>query len=309
MVGETNMDRSTYKFVVLLFGALGLCGCVHYSHTLSEEVHDDELTMDDYDGTTSYEAPDGETEAEPPVPVHEFDADAAEAGGASQVIDGQQWLDADDFERNALLNKAESDAPEGTVFVIVVATGAVWKIPPSADDLIADGKIKEWSDRDYDNLDEYVGEAYQPEDRVTVRDFRLLAEVANQQRLPMIYYIHDLGPIGVKEIESAHGFEVIPHHQWIAATPQRRYLELESIDKFVMHLPRFQGAENRPVFGTAIPWGTVYVAPQRNYLNLLEGGAIKYWTAEELSKLQYTVPGTDRWSRDVKPLAAIDFKF
>jgi len=73
----------------------------------------------------------------------------ATAKGAEKVIDGPHWLNSDGEERNTLVNEAAANAPAGTIFVLVVASGELWKIPPGSDDLISSGVIDEWTNDEY----------------------------------------------------------------------------------------------------------------------------------------------------------------
>ncbi len=58
---------------------------------------------------------------------------------AARRSDGKVWLDADDLERNDILNLVQEVVPEDSMLVIVVATGAVWQVPLTGDGLLPDG--------------------------------------------------------------------------------------------------------------------------------------------------------------------------
>jgi hypothetical protein len=310
------MKASTPALAALALGALGLSGCLFgggdYSHAVFETVHDDQLTFDDYDGTVRYEAAPDEIYAPPPVEVHEFDDAAVIAGGGVKVIDGSDWLRASNWQRNALLNKAELGQPKGTIFVLVVATGAVWKIPPASDALITAGTIKEWQGHEYDRLDEYVGQQYKAT-VMTLRRFAGLSNLDNSPDLGAIHYLHDLGPFGVKDIDTAHGFQVMLRKDWLTATPDQRFLKLLSIQNYIQHLPAFQADGYGPSFGVTIPWGTVYAVPEHNLDKLIGGGAIKAWTDEQVGSLQSVIPGPPHWARQdektIVPTLGVTRKF
>ena len=50
--------------------------------------------------------------------------------------------------------------------------------------------------------------------------------------------------------------------------------------------------------------------PERSYSTLLGGGAIKSWTAEEVGKLNYVLPGSNNTIRDKTQIQyTLDLKF
>jgi hypothetical protein len=281
----------------LAAGAMLLSGCVHYSHRATDVVHDQDLTYDDYDGTVSFEPGEGADPAVPPVEVHEFDPELVAAQGGSRLIDGRTWLKASDAERNQLLLDAEKTFPSDAILVLVVATGEVWALGPNAGALIQTGAVKEWSGKDYDNLYEFY---LAPSSlALTKGDFAALTEIGPLNGVTTPYFVHDIGPIGRTEIQSAHGFEVLAPMQWIGATPLQRAQELIVLDRYLEHLPQFQGAGNQPVFGVSIAWGMVYAIPERNYQNLIGWHSLQPWTAEQIGSLPYVSSGTDRPIRNL----------
>jgi uncharacterized protein YcfL len=284
--------------VGLALGALLLAGCL--AHPSFIRVHDEELTFDDYDSTVSFDADSDEDLADAPVDVHEFDEAAATAAGAVKVIDGASWFDADDFERNDMLNEVERDEPDGTTFVICVATGEVWKIPE--DKFTAVSKIIDpWEGDEYDRLDEYIGQDYAAR-QLTLGQYLQLTSVTEQLNFGAIRHLHDFGPIGRQEIMGVGGFQVMPRQLWLLSTPQQRSVRLDSIDAYLRHLPAFQGAGNAPNFGVTVPWGMVYAAPKAKLEYLVGAGLLKGWSEAELLSLPTTSGLTPRWPRGEKSL-------
>jgi hypothetical protein len=122
--------------------------------------------------------------------------------------------------------------------------------------------------------------------------------------------VHDLGPLGVNEIQSAHGLEVISPQHWVAATPVQRAMELITWNHYLQYQPAFQGSGNQPSFGVSVPWGAVYAVPAQSYDNLIGWGSIKPWTADQVGMLPSVLPGPDRAVRNQTPITLqIDTKF
>lgn len=295
-------------------GAITVAGCVQSSHGVDEAVSDEDMTYDDYDGVVSFGPAPGEQDAMPPIEIHQFDPDDVAAAGGVKVIDGGTWLHADDARRNALLLQAESQLPPDAVLVLVVATGEVWQIGDTGEALFTDGTLKPWSGDEYDDLSEYY--LAPPSHGLTQGTFATLTAIASpagqlanpSSSFGMPYFIHDLGPVGMKEIQSAHGFQIWGERQWTQASPVQRALELTAIDRYASHLPAFQGADNRPAYGVSIPQGNLYVVPQHNYDNLIGWGAVKIWTDEQIYGLPTVLTGPDRPIRDIKPVFTDSFK-
>jgi hypothetical protein len=285
-----------------------LAGCArYYSHNIGDVVHDNDLTEDDYDGTVSFGG-EGMTPAAPPVEVHEFDPEVVQGAGGVKLIDGKTWLDASDGERNQLLLDAEKTLPSDAILVLVVATGEVWTLGTHADDLIGSGAVVEWSGADYDNLYEYYFVPPTPP-VITQADFTAQTVVELKEDLVPLAVIHDLGPIGRKEMQSAHGFEVIAPYRWNAMNGIQRGLELEALYHFNQHLPAFQGPGNQPAFAVSVSWGMVYAAPQRNLDQLISYNGVSRWNAEQIGNLPYVQPYTDRPIRTVPLTISLDTKF
>ncbi|HVY98209.1 MAG TPA: hypothetical protein VHA35_01825 [Dongiaceae bacterium] len=277
----------------LAVGAFLLSGC--FAHPSFVPVHDNELTFDDYDSTVSYDADSEEELADAPVEVHEFDEAAAAAAGAVKVIDGAAWFNADDFERNDMLNLVQEGEPDGTTFMLCVATGEVWKIP--ADKFAAVSKIVDpWYGDEYDMLDDYVGQNYAGR-QLTLGGFMRVGAVTGQSDFGQIRYLHDFGEIGRREIVGAGGLQVMPRQLWLTSTPQQRSARLDSIDDYLRRLPAFQGAGNAPNFGVTVPWGMVYAVPKAKIDYLIGSAALKAWTNAEIASLPLIGMGTPRWQR------------
>ena len=290
-------------------GAMLLSGCLS-AHPGTWVLHDNELTLTDFDDTVSYSTAGNVIVVPPPVPVHEFDEDVATAKGAEKVIDGPRWLNSDGEERNTLVNEAAANAPAGTIFVLVVASGELWKIPPGSGDLISSGVIDEWTNDEYWNLNRYFV-PLPPPTTVTKVEFERITDIGPIPGIDMPYVIHDVGPVGQEEIKAAHGVEIVMPENWTQVPPPERALKLQSFDQFLRLLPAFKGQENQPAFGIAIPSGTVYAIPERGYDNLVAWGSLRPWTNEQIGMLPDVKSGSDRPIRSGPsvPSAAIDLDF
>lgn len=289
------MQKIAWMALGLAASGFGLQACLApmgaSSHGAFETVHDDQLTYDDFDDTMDWDAPDGDPIAHGLVPVHEFDQGAVEQGGGVKLIDGQTWFAAGDFERNRLLLQAQKLQPDDATFVIVIATGDVWLVPPGSGKLIESGLIREWHFSEYVRLADYVGQASKPES-LTLRDYVKLTEVAHEDQLPPIHYVHDFGSIGLSDLQTAHGFQIMTPDMWNYSSPQWRYTELHAFDQFLSHRPEFKGPTYGVAFGVAVPWGAVYAAPKPNY-DYLVGSSMRPWTQYQVLMLPQILPGPD----------------
>lgn len=290
------MHKVGRTLMLLTACGFGLGGCFlrmgATSHSPFETVHDNELTYEDFDDVMDWDAPDDAPIADGIVPVHEFDEDGVAQGGGVKVIDGHTWLTAGDYERNRLLLAAQKNQPDSAVFVIVVATGDVWLVPPGSDNLIESGLIREWHFNEYARLSDYVGQLPKPK-LPTLSDYLHATEIVHQDQLPPIHFVHDFGSIGLSDLKSAHGFQILTPTMWNYASPQWRYSELHAFDAFLSQRPEFAAPKSGIAFGVAVPWGTVYAAPKTNY-DYLIGTSMKPWTQYQILALPQTPPSTDR---------------
>jgi hypothetical protein len=302
------MRHQLTAIAALAAAAILVSGCVHYSHGIHETVHDPALTYDDYDGVTSFTAPPGTTTYLAPLDVHEFDPAAVSAGGGTKVIGGDDWLAASDEKRGTLLQQAQAGLPEGVMLVLVIATGDVWALGPNSGDLFSGGTIKPWTGEEYDRLSEFYVRA--GEMQITRDDFDSLTAVVPVREIGQIRVIHDLGPVGVNEIQSAHGLEIISPQHWVGATPIQRAMELTTWNRYLQYQPAFRGSGNQPSFGVSVSWGAVYAVPGASYDNLIGWGSIKPWTAEQIGTLPSVLPSPDRMVRNQAPFTVqLDTKF
>src|SRR5581483_6671301 len=213
----------------------------------------------------------------PPVPLPaEFNAPAVAAEGGKKLIDPLLWNFASAAERERLLTDA--GLPKDAVVVINPFTHEVWNLGPAAGQMIASGKVNAtFGGGEYDQGNRFPQSPgftpmtkpnYQQLTDFTIKpDFGLLP--------PQINYVHDFGHIGEKEIFSIHGLQVLPPGIWNNLTPFQRGDTIVSINRYLEHLPQFQGPMNQPVFGVAVPWGSAYAAPQTKYEDLINGYALK----------------------------------
>jgi len=293
------MHTSARTLALLTACLLGVGGCRApigaASHSVFETVHDDQLTYDDFDGVMDWDAPSGDPIADGIVPVHEFNQGDVEQGGGVRVIPGKDWLSASDFERNRMLLAVQENQPVGAVCVVVVATGDVWLVPPGSDNLIESGLIREWHFDEYSGLAEYVGQRRLV--GLTLSQYMRQTAVVRTDELPPIHYVHDFGPIGLSDIKTAHGFQILTPDMWNYATPQWRFSELHAFGEFLGHRPEFEAPKNGIAFGVAVPWGSVYVMPKANYDYLL-GTSLKLWNQYQILALPQVPASTDRWIRN-----------
>jgi hypothetical protein len=278
--------------VALLFAAAALQGCLGFFGPL-DPIPDSEMTAEDFDDTISFE-PAGDAEAaEPPLEVHEIDESQVTAAGGKKVVDGRTWLDADDFERNDILNLVEEVQPEDSILVIVVATGDIWQIPLGPGQLLPDG-VRPWTGHEYDEMDEYYDGPRIATGQLTLPQYLKVANVANSDSFGKIYYLHTFGAIGNQEIKTWQGFRVALINTWLRETPIQRYLRLMMLRDYFGRLPQFQGAGNQVAFGVMVPDGAVYAMPQYAYQNMIARRAILAWTTAELLGLPLTQLLLDR---------------
>jgi len=263
----------------------------------TDPVPDDKMTAEIYDDTIAFEPDDDVDAAVPPLEVHEVDDSQVTAAGGKKVVDGKHWLDADDYERNDILNLVEEVMPADTILVIVVATGDIWQIP-LADGAPLPGGIRPWSDEEFYELDEY----WEPKriyiSELTRKKFFSIAGVADSGDHPaQIIHIKPFGPIGYRDIQTREGFQVALAATWLRETPIQRYMRLVMLRNYFSRLPQFQGEGNQLVFGLMVPGGALYAMPYLQYRNLLAQSGIRAWTLYDMAMLPVVLTVLDRQIR------------
>jgi hypothetical protein len=263
----------------------------------TDPIPDLQIDADQFDDTIAFTAADDADAAIPPLEVHEVDASKAEAAGAKKVVDGKAWLDADNYERNDILNLVEEDMPEGTELVIDVSTGDIWQVP-LADGAPLPGGIRPWSDEEFYELDEY----WEPKriyiSELTRKKFLSIAGVADSGDHPaQIIHIKPFGPIGYRDIQTREGFQVALAATWLRETPIQRYMRLVMLRNYFSRLPQFQGEGNQLVFGLMVPGGSLYAMPYLQYRNLLAQSGIRAWTLYDMAMLPVVLTVLDRQIR------------
>ena len=290
--------KSLAAVAMLLLAAVMLQGCWVFGGGPHAAIPDGEMTAEAFDDTIAFEPGDDAEEAVPPLEVHEIDESQATAAGGKKVVDGRNWLDASDFERNDILNLVAEAKPEGSILVIVVATGDIWQIPLVAGQMLPDG-VRAWSGDEYYEMDEYndrppLGYA------LTQSDFAKLTMVTNSDSLGTINYVHPFGETGYREIKTWQGFQVALARTWLRETPVQRYLRLTMFNNYFGRLPQFQGEGNRIAFGVMVPGGGVYVMPESAYRTMIVRRAILLWTSSEIFSLPTTLLLLDRQIKNTR---------
>jgi hypothetical protein len=283
--------------VALLLAAGILQGCALMGFGPLAPVPDSQMTAEDFDDTIAFEPGADADEAAPPLDVHEVDEAKVTAAGGKKVVDGSNWLGADDHERNDILNLVEEVMPADSILVIVVATGDIWQIPLGAGQQLPDG-VRPWTDDEYYELDEYDDEPRIPVGQLTITGFVRATDVANAGEFGEISYVHGFGETGYREIQSRKGFQVALANTWLRETPVQRYMRMVMLRNYFSRLPQFQGAGNQLVFGAMVPDGGLYVMPYNAYRNLLGQGGVRPWTLYEIAMLPTVLTIYDRSIRN-----------
>ncbi|GAB2179531.1 hypothetical protein [Dongia sp. agr-C8] len=261
---------------------------------MSDQIPDFDITADEFDDTIAFTPADDADPAMPPLEVHEVDAAAATAAGATKVIDGEAWLDADDYERNDMLNEIQDTMPDGTDLVIDVSTGDIWQVPLPDGALLPDA-FRPWTDAEYYWLDE----GWDPPRRTwsPLTRQRFAALVALRQGLEELRYLHSFGAVGHQEIRSLQGFQVALMATWLRETPVQRYLRLVMLHNYFSRLPQFQGAENRLIFALMVPEGALFAIPYFQYRYMLARSGIQPWSLYDMAMLPVVLTIMDRQIR------------
>src|SRR5689334_22943996 len=167
----------------------------------SDPIPDLQIDADEFDDTIAFTPADDAEAAMPPLEVHEVDASEAAAAGATKVVDGKVWLEADNYERNDILNLVEEAKPAGTEMVIDVSTGDIWQVPLAGTAMLPDA-FQLWTDEEYEWLDkewEPLRLTWRP---LTRKKFVILTEADRQERREEIeiQHVKSFGPVGHAEI-------------------------------------------------------------------------------------------------------------
>lgn len=259
-----------------------------------EPIPDNEMTAEAFDDTIAFTPADDADAAIPPLEVHEVDASQATAAGAAKVVDGRDWLDADVYDRNDILNDVEDNMPFGTTLVIDVSTGDIWQVPLAEGDLLPDA-FRTWSDEEYYWLDEYWDPPRLTWSQLTRKKFAALVAVAGSGELPLLLYLHTFGAAGYREIQSRDGFQVALTLTWLRETPIQRYLRIMMLRNYYSRLPQFQG--NQLAFALMVPDGALFIISQLQTRALLAESGIRPWTLYEMALLPHVLTILDRQIR------------
>jgi hypothetical protein len=274
----------------LLLALETLQGCIQVKPGL---IPDNQITAEEFDDTIAFEPADDAEEARPPLEVHQVDESQVTAAGGKKVVDGSNWLNASDVERNDILNLVEEVQPEDSILVIVVATGDIWQIPLAAGQLLPDG-VQPWTGDEYDEMDEYYEGPRIQTGQLTLQQYLTVAAVANSDTFGRIFYTHAFGATGYQEIKSWQGFRGALARTWLRETPVQRYLRLVMLSDYFGRLPQFQGAGNQIAFGVVVPEGGLYAMPLGAYQEMIARRALLVWTSYELLGLPVTQLLLDR---------------
>jgi hypothetical protein len=294
MFGRTSQDS---RWKTLLAPALALLlACMTGSFARGDTIPDEEMTAEEFDDTIDFEPDYDADEAMPPTPVHESDEDQITAAGGKLVVAGENWLDADNTERNDILNLVAEAQPENTMLVIVVATGDIWQIPVEPLQLLP-SNVRAWTGDEYAEMDEYYRGRRPRAPFLTIGLFRKITEVENRDAFQPIQHVKVFGDIGYREIESRDGFQVVLSKTWLRETPVQRSLRLMALQSYLQRFPQFQGEGNQLTFGIVVPGGSVYAMPRESYRDLIGQGGVRAWTAYDIEELPSAETQLGRWIR------------
>jgi hypothetical protein len=289
---EGSVQRGkTFAWAAVLLGAGALQGGT-IAKASGDTIPDSEMSRHSFDDTIAFVPADDAEAAGPPLEVHEIDENQVTAAGGKKVVDGKVWLEADDYERNDILNLVEDDQPEDSILVIVIATGDIWQIPRADGQMLPAG-LRAWSGDEYYELDEYMKPRYE-DGQLTVAQFEMITSVANVSALARILYVHNFGEAGYREITSRQGFQVALANTWLRETPVQRYMRILMWKKVFGRLPQFQGEGNQLAVGVMVSGGSAYVMPERAYQYMIGPRALQAWMVYEIVGLPTTLLLLDR---------------
>jgi hypothetical protein len=264
----------------------------------TDPIPDLQIDADEFDDTIAFTPADDADAAMPPLEVHEVDASKAAAAGATKVVDGKTWLDADNYQRNDILNLVEEDTPEGTDLVIDVSTGDIWQVPLAGAALLPDA-FQVWTDEEYRWLDEDWEPSRLTLRPLTRKKFLILTEADRKEQREEIevHPVKSFGPVGHQEVRTMQGLQVALMATWLRETPVQRYLRLVMLHNYFSRLPQFKGADNRLIFALMVPDGALFVLPYFQYRYMLARSGIQPWSPYDMAMLPVVLTALDRQIR------------
>jgi hypothetical protein len=264
-----------------------------------DAIPDSEITADQFDGTIAFTPDDDADAAMPPLEVHEVDASKATAAGATKVVDGKAWLDADEYTRNDILNEVEDAMPDGTDLVIDVSTGDVWQVPLADGALLPDA-FRLWTDEEYYWLDDGWDTPRIVWSALTRKKFLKITEVGQNdsgEQIDPLGYFKTIGPVGHSEIRGLQGFQVALMATWNRESPEQRLLRMVMLKHYYSRLPQFQSAENRLIFALMVPDGALFAIPYFQYRYMLARSGIQPLSLYDMAMLPVVLTLVDRQIR------------
>jgi hypothetical protein len=264
-----------------------------------DAIPDSEITADEFDDTIAFTPDDDADAAEPPLEVHAVDPEKATAAGAKKLVDGKVWLDADDYERNDILNTIDEDLPKDTEVVIDVSTGDIWQVPLAFGVMLPDG-VRAWTSDEYDWLDESWDAPRLTKGPLTRKKFLTIGGIEDTDpadAVDELRYLHSFGQVGYREIKSMQGLQVAAAVTWLRETPVQRYLRLVMLNNYLSRFPQFQGKDNQLVFALMVPDGALYALPYFQYRYMLARSGIQPWSLYDMAMLPVVLTIFDRQIR------------
>lgn len=278
-------------FAMVLLG-VALQGCI-MTKSGGDLIRDSVIVGPEFDERIAFEPADDADAAEPPLDVHEIDEGQVAGAGGKKVVDGGVWLQANDYERNDILNLVAEAQPEDTILVIVVATGDIWQIPLAAGQALPEG-VRPWSGPEYREIEARSNGVPDSGDQLTRDQFDEATAVVNRNALAQLYFLHLFGPVGYSEIVTRQGLQVALAATWMRESPVQRYLRLVMLQNYFGRLPQFQGPGNQLAFAVMMPGGSVFVMPAAAYLNMIRQAALRAWLAYEITGMPTALLLLDR---------------
>jgi hypothetical protein len=289
--------RRMWKTAALLCWALALSTGTPALAGPFDPIPDAEMTAEVFDDTIAFTPDDGADAAIPPLEVHAVDEGQAAAAGATKVVDGSEWLDADDYERNDILLEVEDNMPPDTDLVIDVSTGDIWVVPLAAGVLLPPA-FRPWSDEEYFRLDEYWKRQRLIWNALTRQQFAALVAVANGDApAPRIEYLHTFGAAGYRELQSRYGFQVALSLTWLRETPEQRWLRIMMLKRYYSRLAQFQAEGNQLGFALMVPEGALFLIAYLQQRAMLAQSGIQPWTLYDMAMLPVVLTVLDRQIR------------
>ena len=298
------MKRRTFLASIIGASPLAVSGCCFLGPPpRSFALNDSELTYRWFRRTLSFGPADG-MEAFAPLPVHQFDANAARSAGAELAIEGKQWLGLGYHARNDLLLDLQPKLSWDGTLVHQVASADIWWVPLGSRHLFNSQTIMAWNWTELEGLSGYRDTADYGRTQMTLDRYMSLTEYgmpASGRALAPITFIHDVGPVGWQAICEANGWSgFVLGHDWPDASPGQRTGQLLNTQNYLNSKSIFQGETLKVNYAISIPLGRVYPVPEAALWKLRANVSLKDWSDAELAEIPKTVGNDSESDRPIR---------